>query len=92
VAYEPNEVRSIFAQPEGTVVQPTRSGTVSIVDTQIVRRPWTVEYKGRGSKCSAKNDTCEGHRAKGTEFCIGCLRSKQKAETGSGYIPAEAGE
>jgi hypothetical protein len=33
---------------------------------------------GRGNKCSGNEDTCEGMRAKGTEFCMGHLRSVKK--------------
>jgi hypothetical protein len=35
-------------------------------------------YIGRGNKCSANDDTCEGMRAKGTELCMGHLRSSLK--------------
>jgi hypothetical protein len=35
-------------------------------------------YLGRGNKCSGNEDTCEGMRAKGTEFCMGHLRSVKK--------------
>lgn len=35
-------------------------------------------YLGRGNKCSGNEDTCEGMRAKGTEFCMGHLRSVNK--------------
>ena len=35
----------------------------------------TAPYKGRGSLCMANKDTCNGKRAKGTEYCIGHLRS-----------------
>jgi len=40
--------------------------------------PPSAPYVGRGNKCSANEDTCEGMRAKGTEFCMGHLRSKDK--------------
>lgn len=36
----------------------------------------SAPYVGRGNKCSANEDTCEGMRAKGTDFCMGHLRSK----------------
>lgn len=32
-------------------------------------------YLGRGNKCSAKDDTCEGNRVKDEVFCAGHLRS-----------------
>lgn len=35
------------------------------------------EYIGR-NRCVAENDTCEGPRAKGTEYCIGHLRKAAK--------------
>lgn len=38
----------------------------------------SAEYVGRGNKCSANEDTCEGSRAKGTQFCAGHLRSMVK--------------
>lgn len=46
-------------------------------------RPATAggEYVGRGNKCSAKDDTCEGNRVSGEVFCAGHLRSVRKAET-----------
>lgn len=34
----------------------------------------SAPYVGRGNKCSANEDTCEGIRAKGTEYCMGHLR------------------
>ena len=36
-------------------------------------------YLGRGNFCSANNDTCEGRKARGTEFCMGHLRNKGEA-------------
>ena len=38
----------------------------------------SAPYLGRGNKCSGNEDTCEGMRAKGTEFCMGHLRSVKK--------------
>lgn len=40
----------------------------------------SAPYIGRGNKCSANDDTCEAMRAKNTEFCVGHLKSKIKAE------------
>jgi hypothetical protein len=34
----------------------------------------SAPYVGRGNKCSANEDTCEGNRAKDTEFCMGHIR------------------
>ena len=36
-----------------------------------------VDYVGR-NRCVAENDTCEGPRAKGTQYCIGHLRKMTK--------------
>lgn len=36
-------------------------------------------YIGRGNKCSANEDTCEGNRVKDEVFCAGHLRSARKA-------------
>lgn len=36
-----------------------------------------VDYVGR-NRCIAENDTCEGPRAKGTQYCIGHLRKMAK--------------
>lgn len=45
-------------------------------------RPATAggPFVGRGNKCSAKDDTCEGNRVSGEVFCAGHLRSARKAE------------
>ena len=40
--------------------------------------PPSGPYLGRGSKCSANEDTCEGNRVKGEELCAGHLRSARK--------------
>lgn len=37
-------------------------------------------YLGR-NRCVANNDTCEGPKAKGTEYCVGHLRSMAKKES-----------
>ena len=34
-------------------------------------------YLGRGNKCEANNDTCEGNKVKGEDLCAGHLRSKK---------------
>ena len=39
--------------------------------------PGSGPYVGR-NKCIAKEDTCEGPRASGTEYCVGHLRSQKK--------------
>ena len=40
----------------------------------------SAPYVGR-NRCIANDDTCEGPRAKGTEYCVGHLRSVKKAES-----------
>ncbi|QGH73545.1 MAG: hypothetical protein [Podoviridae sp. ctDWo9] len=37
------------------------------------------EYVGR-NRCMANDDTCEGPRAQGTDYCIGHLRNRRKTE------------
>jgi len=37
--------------------------------------PPSAPYIGR-NRCTANDDTCEGPKARGTEFCIGHLRSQ----------------
>jgi hypothetical protein len=39
----------------------------------------SAPYLGRG-KCMGNEDTCEGPKAKGTEYCIGHLRSMGQAK------------
>lgn len=47
-------------------------------------------YLGRGNKCTAKNDTCEGNRVKDELFCAGHLRSvKSKASKAVLSAPIE---
>lgn len=49
-------------------------------------------YIGRGNKCSGNDDSCEGLRAKGTEFCMGHLRKIAKENGESGVIEDAASE
>lgn len=52
----------------------------------------SAEYVGRGNKCTANEDTCEAIRAKGTQFCVGHLRSKLKnTETQDGADTTDEG-
>jgi hypothetical protein len=37
--------------------------------------PASAPYIGR-NRCIANDDTCEGPKAKGTDFCVGHLRSQ----------------
>jgi hypothetical protein len=41
----------------------------------------SAPYLGRGNKCSAKDDTCEGMRVKNEVFCMGHLRASKKVVT-----------
>jgi hypothetical protein len=41
--------------------------------------PPSAPYIGR-NRCTANDDTCEGPKARGTDFCIGHLRSKGEAK------------
>lgn len=36
--------------------------------------PPSAPYLGRGNFCSANDDTCEGRKAKGTDYCYGHLK------------------
>lgn len=49
--------------------------------------PASAPFVGRGNKCSANEDKCEGNRVKGEVLCAGHLRSARKAAR-----LAEAGE
>ena len=46
--------------------------------------PPSGPYLGRGNKCSAKDDTCEGNKVKDEDFCAGHLRSVKKLEVSDG--------
>lgn len=45
----------------------------------------SAPYLGRGNLCAANEDTCEGRKAMGTDYCYGHARSmgliKKKEET-----------
>lgn len=50
------------------------------VGREIARAPWSgIEYDA-WSSCHANNFTCTAPKAKGTEYCIGHLRSVKKQE------------
>ena len=38
--------------------------------------PPSGPYLGRGNFCAANEDTCTGRKAKGTDYCMGHLRSR----------------
>lgn len=52
---------------------PAFSSRQSQVDGARLAAP-SGEYLGRGNLCTADGDTCEGRRAKGTEFCFGHMK------------------
>ena len=56
---------------------PVSGQRLAAVDGARIAAP-SGPYIGRGNKCSANEDTCEGMRAKGTELCMGHLRSSLK--------------
>lgn len=41
--------------------------------------PPSGPYLGRGNFCAANDDTCTGRKAKGTNYCMGHLRSRGEA-------------
>ena len=59
---------------------PVSGQRLAAVDGARIAAP-SGPYIGRGNKCSANEDTCEGMRAKGTELCMGHLRSSLKDGT-----------
>ena len=38
--------------------------------------PPSGPYLGRGNFCATNEDTCTGRKAKGTDYCMGHLRSR----------------
>jgi hypothetical protein len=54
--------------------QPANSSRQSLITDSRIAPP-SRPYVGRGNKCSAKNDTCEGNRVQGHDLCAGHLRS-----------------
>ena len=56
-------------------------GPTEIDGREIALMPRAGVFKGRDlKKCRGNDDTCEGFRALGTEYCQGHLRSQAKAE------------
>lgn len=76
-----NEI-SQWAPREGTAQHSRLAQTVAVSadGSEIARRPWTAEYKGRaqGKQCQGKNDTCKGWKTQGSNLCIGCQRHEAK--------------
>jgi hypothetical protein len=59
--------------------RPVSGMRLSQVDGARLAAP-SAPYIGRGNKCSANQDTCEGIRAKGTDLCMGHLRQATKGK------------
>jgi hypothetical protein len=59
--------------------QPISGMRLAAVDGARIAAP-SAPYIGRGNKCTANEDTCEGMRAKGTDFCMGHLRQATKGK------------
>ena len=57
--------------------QPANAARLAHMDGARIAAP-SAPYVGRGNKCTANDDTCEGMRAKGTAYCMGHLRSLKK--------------
>lgn len=66
---------SYYGQPQGDYRR------AALSDARLAAA--SAPYVGRGNKCMGNDDTCKGIRAKGTQFCMGHLRSiaKQNGET-----------
>lgn len=68
---------SFYGQPYGPMA---RTDSYS-AGREVTRAQWDgVEYVGH-TECIANNYTCRGPRAKGTEYCIGHLKSMEKARS-----------
>lgn len=59
--------------------QPVSNIRLASIDGASIAAP-SAPYIGRGNKCSANDDTCEGIRAKGTDLCMGHLRQANKGK------------
>lgn len=59
--------------------RPVTGYRLAAVDGARLAAP-SAPYVGRGNKCSANDDTCEGNRVKDEVFCAGHLRSARKKE------------
>jgi hypothetical protein len=87
-----------MATPKGAVPayslygQPANNMRLNAVADARIAAP-SAPYVGRGNKCVGNDDTCEGSRAKGTEYCMGHLRSKvgKKVENTDGTNEANEG-
>lgn len=68
---------SLYGQP---ALQHATQSIMLAGDREIVRAPYSgIEYEA-WSSCNANNFTCTAPKAKGTEYCIGHLRSVKKQE------------
>jgi hypothetical protein len=96
---EPDPYRSLYPdQPHiqklyKTVGEPvSQTGRQNSAGANVEQATFsTAPYRGRGAKCMANKDTCDGNRAKGSEYCIGHLRSfgLLKNDKSAAFLPKE---
>ena len=68
------------AQLSGAYYGEPISGIRPATETPGSRQaPPSGPYLGRGNFCAADEDTCKGRKAKGTDYCMGHLRSRGEA-------------
>lgn len=60
---------------------PANSSRLAPTNGSRIAAP-SAPYVGRGNKCSANDDTCEGMRAKSTPYCMGHLKALAKQKAG----------
>lgn len=65
---------------------PVNGKRLASVDGARIAAP-SAPYVGRGNKCSANEDTCEGNRVKDEVFCAGHLRSARKKQAEVVEVP-----
>lgn len=68
---------------------PVSGSRLTTVDGARIAAP-SGPYVGRGNKCTANEDTCQGNRVKDELFCAGHLRSVRKAQAAA-EVAAEDG-
>jgi len=64
---------AMYGQP----VNSYRQASVGVPGAKV--QAGGTDFVGR-NRCIANEDTCEGPKAKGTDFCVGHLRSRKKTE------------
>lgn len=58
--------------------EPVKGYRLAGTDNARIAAP-SAPYIGR-NRCIANDDTCDGPKAKGTDFCVGHLRSQGKVK------------